>query len=513
MKRAPLVTFLAACALSATAVPRTSLAADAQTDAGDVAEARAHYARGVQLRSEAHYAEARAELEQAYSLAPTYRLLYELALASDGQGDRGSAIRYVQRYLAEGGVEIEPTRRRSAEELLSKLRARVALVTVRANVTGDAGVTVDEQPYGDIAESPFVLVPGSRKIWVTKAGYYPASQVVLLKEGDAIDVDFDLKELPRATIERPPAWHRVIAPAIGAIIVAVLAALLLRKKQRGKTVVQLNAYQSDAEGSAAKPTASQTNVIDVDGAGLPGAGTAPLTLIAGVATDVGRVKPSNEDSHLVELPKNLFAVSDGIGGFAGGHVASATAVETIGAYLGRPNKAGALTHLPPHAAALANAVFAANAAIRQKQVTIPNFADMGCTCVAAVFAPGSRELAVVHVGDSRVYRLRGGRLNQLTTDHTMAELGVTGRRAQHLSRALGTELAPKLDVLLLRPASGDFYLLCCDGLSKMLDNEAIARLLTAASSPEDAAKKLVAAANEAGGLDNITALVVEVTSR
>lgn len=490
--------------------PDASFAED-RTDGGSVAEARAHFAQGRALYNEGKFTEARAELERARALAPTYRLLYDLALASEGQGDRSAAIHYLRRYLAEGGAEIEADRRKEADELLSRLRSRVALVTVHTNVAGDAGVTVDEQDYGEVSTDPLVLLPGARKIWVTKAGYYPSTKVVPLKEGEAVDVTFELTELPRASAEKPPQSRGKLAGiALFAAAGALLLTLVFRKKRaQVSPLVQLNPYAGDGD-SAEPPTEAQTNVIQVDKAGAAAA-VKGLAIEAAVATDVGRVKPSNEDSNLVDVSKGVFVVADGIGGFAGGGVASATAVEAIGAYFQGKKDVGLLTHLPRAAGELASAVFIANATIRRKQAANPNIADMGSTCVAARVVPDTGEVFIVHVGDSRVYRLRGSNLQQLTTDHTMAALGVTGRRAEHLSRALGTETSPRIDVLCARAEANDQYLLCCDGLSKMLSDDVLAKVLQKATSPEDAVKELVASANEAGGLDNITALVVRLS--
>lgn len=480
---------------------------------GDLADARAHFNQGLALYGSAKYDEARAELESAYAIAPNYRLLYNLALSSDGQGDRAAAIGYLTQYLAEGGAEIEPERRTEVEAHLSRLRARVALVTIRTNVPGDAGVVVDDQPYGEVSEKPLVLLPGARKIWVTKAGYYPSTQTVLLKEGEGVDVTFDLKELPRVAVTRAPWWRsqRAIAgfAALGLTFAAITATLLRKKRARATGVVQLNPYEVDAE--APEPTPEQTNVIHIDGKTSTSKGERPLALVAAAETDIGLVKPSNQDSHHVDSDRGIFVVADGIGGFAGGEVASAIAVETIAGYFKAKPTVGRLTHLPVAAAELANATFAANAAIRRKAAADVNIADMGSTCVAARFCVDTHDLFLVHVGDSRVYRLRAGRLEQLTIDHTMAELGITGRRAQHLSRALGTEVSPRLDVILVRPKPSDLYLLCCDGLTKMVTDEGLTRILTSAGSPAAAVKDLVAAANAEGGLDNITALVVAVT--
>jgi protein phosphatase len=482
---------------------------------GDVSEARTHFSRGLALYNASKFEEARAELEQAYALAPNYRLLYNLALASDGQGDRASAIRYLMQYLAEGGAQIDPARRKEADDLLARLRSRVALVTIHTNVTGDAGVTVDEQPYGEVSTTPLVLLPGARKIWVTKAGYYPASQTVLAKEGEGVDVSFELKELPRAPAVAPPPWwrdRRALA-ALGVAMLATIAVLVtLSRKRRAATssLVQLNPYQGEGDATA-EPTEQQTNVIVVDDAG--GAVAGRIAVRAAVATDVGKVKPANQDSHLVDAERGIFVVADGIGGFAGGEVASAVAVATVANYFRGKPAIGLLKHVPAAAAELANAVFSANAAIRRRASAEVNIADMGSTCVAARFCLETAELFVVHVGDSRVYRLRGGVLTQLTTDHTMAELGVTGRRAQHLSRALGTEAAPRVDILLARALPNDTYLLCCDGLTKMVDDASLKKIIEAASTPELAVEQLVVTANANGGLDNITALVVRVALR
>jgi protein phosphatase len=205
-------------------------------------------------------------------------------------------------------------------------------------------------------------------------------------------------------------------------------------------------------------------------------------------------------------------VADGVGGHAGGEIASATAVEVIDEQVKRRRiDVGQLTHLPRRAAELVTAVYAANRAIRQKARANWSYADMGTTCVAARFCDGGRRLHIVHIGDSRAYRLREGRLEQMTTDHTMEQLGMVGVRAAHLSRALGSEPCPKVDVVLAAPRPQDTYLLCSDGLSKVIAHERLAEVLRAGRSPREAAEALVAVANSSGGLDNITAIVVAIT--
>jgi len=227
-------------------------------DGGGVSEARLHFAKGLALFGSAEYGGARAEIERAYAIAPSYRLLYDLALCCNGQGDRIAAHAYLQQYLDEGAAEIEPARRREAEDLLAHLRAQLATVKLRTNVTGDVAVVVDDQPRGALSEKPLVLLPGTRTIWVTKRGYYPASQVIALNGGDAREVAFALRELPRVVEASQPWWRhaRVRWSAFAAFVFLVaLVAVTWRRKKRTQNVavVQLNPYQVDA-AKVSEPT-------------------------------------------------------------------------------------------------------------------------------------------------------------------------------------------------------------------------------------------------------------------
>ncbi|HWZ89112.1 MAG TPA: serine/threonine-protein phosphatase, partial [Polyangiaceae bacterium] len=145
--------------------------------------------------------------------------------------------------------------------------------------------------------------------------------------------------------------------------------------------------------------------------------------------------------------------------------------------------------------------------------TKPELADMGTTLVALRFAPNKQRLYVGHVGDSRCYRLRGTELRQLTTDHVMRTLGLKGARAGDLFNAVGLRPEVSLDLVIDKPRPGDTYLLCSDGLPKMVSDELIRDTLIAESDPEAAVYCLIERANDAGGKDNVTVLLAKVLPR
>jgi protein phosphatase len=231
-----------------------------------------------------------------------------------------------------------------------------------------------------------------------------------------------------------------------------------------------------------------------------------MRIVAGVATDTGRVRDHNEDAYIVEPP--LYAIADGMGGANAGEVASQLALETIGDM----QRAGET--------ALDDEVREANRVVFARSGEDAKFAGMGTTVTAALASANA--LHLVHVGDSRAYLLRAGSLRQLTRDHTlvdrMVEAGEISRdeadvhpHRNVLIRALGTE--PKVDVeaLDLGLLEGDQILICSDGLHDMVTEEQIGAILDIArGAPQDAADRLVRAANRAGGIDNITAIVLEV---
>jgi protein phosphatase len=236
-----------------------------------------------------------------------------------------------------------------------------------------------------------------------------------------------------------------------------------------------------------------------------------IQLRAGGATDIGRVRTSNQDQLLVTA--ELFAVADGMGGHAAGEVASLTAVEALkAAYANNGGTEG-----------LVAAAHQANRSIWERAQGNPELHGMGTTLVAVALVNEDNEdrLAIINVGDSRVYLLRQGELEQLTTDHSLvqelvddgqlSELEATVHPQRHvLTRALGVDSDVSVDVLQLLPLKGDRLLLCSDGLSRELNDSQVASILRRLGDPDDAARELVAAAKNRGGNDNITVVIIDV---
>jgi protein phosphatase len=238
----------------------------------------------------------------------------------------------------------------------------------------------------------------------------------------------------------------------------------------------------------------------------------PLILVSAAAqTDQGRRRRRNEDSMLVLEEHHLYVVADGMGGHAGGDIASKMAVEIIGdafkqnAFGGEP-----YPDVPRRGAELALAIQLANRAIYDHARANAAYQGMGTTVVSARFSPNKQRVYFGHVGDSRCYRLRGGSLTQITTDHTMAQQGVTGPLAGHLNRAVGVQPGVTVDLIIARPSAEDVYLLCSDGLSKMVPDEEILAILNVETDLETAVHRLVDRANLRGGRDNITVVLVAV---
>ncbi|HET9986016.1 MAG TPA: Stp1/IreP family PP2C-type Ser/Thr phosphatase [Longimicrobiales bacterium] len=237
------------------------------------------------------------------------------------------------------------------------------------------------------------------------------------------------------------------------------------------------------------------------------------------ATDRGRRRSSNEDAFVVRPELGFFVVADGMGGHAAGEVASRMAADTVTERFlaARPAtlSAGDLE------AALATATSAANRAIFERGEREPDKAGMGTTLTALALLPDDGAWRIAHVGDSRAYRLRGGELTQLTTDHTWVQQQVDLGRlrpaearghpfANIVTRALGIGATVEVDLEQGDARPGDVFLLCSDGLSGMVTDRGIARMLAADLPPDAIVTRLVAAANRAGGDDNITAVVARI---
>jgi serine/threonine protein phosphatase PrpC len=227
-----------------------------------------------------------------------------------------------------------------------------------------------------------------------------------------------------------------------------------------------------------------------------------MKLEAGVATDIGRVREGNEDSYLLEPP--LYAVADGMGGHRGGEVASHLALTTVEASAG--------------AGTLGDQVREANRAVYEESQRDSAVTGMGTTLTAVRVVDGG--LRVAHVGDSRAYLMRAGSLRRITEDHTlvnrMVKAGeITPEEAEvhpHrnvLTRALGTEPDVEVDELEVPLMDGDRLLLCSDGLFGMVNEDQMQAILETEPDPQKAADRLIRAANRAGGVDNITVLVLD----
>jgi PPM family protein phosphatase len=223
------------------------------------------------------------------------------------------------------------------------------------------------------------------------------------------------------------------------------------------------------------------------------------------ATDTGRQRRANEDSLLARSP--LFVVADGMGGAQAGEVASRIAVECFEQGLGDTSEPEGV---------LAARAGAANARIHELSHSSAEHAGMGTTLTAAYVAP--REIAIAHVGDSRAYRLRDGELTRLTDDHSLVdELMRQGKitpeealdhpQRSVITRALGPEPAVEVDTRSYTARTGDEYLLCSDGLTTMISEERLAEILRSHTALREAGEALIAAANDAGGRDNITVVL------
>jgi PPM family protein phosphatase len=229
-----------------------------------------------------------------------------------------------------------------------------------------------------------------------------------------------------------------------------------------------------------------------------------MRVTAAAATDIGLVREGNEDSYLTEEP--LFAVADGMGGHRGGEVASQLAVET----LEKRFKQGA--------GDLPDQVQEANRVVFERSVVDEKVAGMGTTLTAAL-VEGDR-VRLAHVGDSRAYLLRDGDLRLLTEDHTLVHRMVTEgeiskEEAQThpqrsvLTRALGVDNVVDVDDDTVQVRPGDRLLLCTDGLTSMVSEQAIEEALRGVPDPQEAAQRLVHLANEGGGTDNTTVVVLD----
>lgn len=261
----------------------------------------------------------------------------------------------------------------------------------------------------------------------------------------------------------------------------------------------------------------------------------PETILdSSLLTDVGKVREKNEDNALILEPRSLYVVADGMGGHNSGEVASQISVEAIKAFFEndktddmlrkafsayRRRRTAGQRRRTFDEFRLWKSLEAANLHIFNTARRYAQFRDMGTTVVATHFV-GSR-VYIGYVGDSRVYRIRKGKIAQLTEDHSLANEYVKMKilRKEDLPRfpyknvivrALGLSERVKIDTFYKESRRDDYFLLCSDGLTDLVDDSEICEIVLGADCAEDACRQLVDEANSRGGVDNITVLIVHV---
>ncbi|MFT7722512.1 MAG: Stp1/IreP family PP2C-type Ser/Thr phosphatase [Roseateles sp.] len=248
-----------------------------------------------------------------------------------------------------------------------------------------------------------------------------------------------------------------------------------------------------------------------------------MTLEFFSTTDVGRARDNNEDSVALDAAAGLAVLADGMGGYNAGEVASQMLTSFVATELGRWLKDGGRDARAGEVRrAMDICVDNANRAIFNAANANPRYTGMGTTLVLGVFRPEG--LLIGHVGDSRAYRLRAGRLTQITRDHSLLQEQIdagllTAQEAAFSSnknlvtRAVGVEDTVLMELHLHEVQPGDTFLLCSDGLSDMLDDDSLAGLLNGHPALPEAARALVDAANDRGGRDNIALILAHAQSR
>ena len=239
------------------------------------------------------------------------------------------------------------------------------------------------------------------------------------------------------------------------------------------------------------------------------------------ALDTGRARTNNEDSVSLDEAVALAVLADGMGGYNAGEVASNMATSFIHTELGRWLREASTNATDTEVRrAMDICVDNANRAIFNAANSNPQYAGMGTTLVVAVFR--ENRLLVGHVGDSRAYRLRAGRLQQITRDHSLLqeqidaglitpEQAAFSANKNLVTRAVGVEDTVLLETHQHEVLPGDLYLMCSDGLSDMLDDASIAQLLQTSDSLDQTARALIDGANDAGGKDNISVILVRAS--
>jgi protein phosphatase len=248
-------------------------------------------------------------------------------------------------------------------------------------------------------------------------------------------------------------------------------------------------------------------------------------------TDVGRKRSHNEDRYLIKEEERLFVVCDGMGGHASGEIAAQLAIEQMAAFFDAHKNDPEITWRFKEnkkldsfeAQKLEASIKWANFAVHDTASGALNYKGMGTTCVAALLTDG--RCIIGHVGDSRCYRIRDSKIELLTEDHSLLNdykklPNVTSEDVKNfphknvITRALGMKPTVQVDIKTEQIENGDIYLLCCDGLSGEVDDQEILKTVVEAQGDlQKTCDELIRKANEHGGRDNITVVLVEVSSQ
>lgn len=252
-----------------------------------------------------------------------------------------------------------------------------------------------------------------------------------------------------------------------------------------------------------------------------------MRAIAAGASDVGLQREHNEDSYVVLKEYDLFVVADGMGGHRAGDVASKLATETISEFFKSTANDDVTwpfhfdTNLSEEENRLLTGIRVANRQIFERSTRSREYHGMGTTVVGAMFSPRKGRMYIGHVGDSRCYRVRAGKIQLLTRDHSLindyllAMPDLTEEQRSELpknviTRALGMQDQVVVDLQHDEPVPGDVYVLCSDGLSGMVQDDEIQKIVVQHPDIRDACAKLIALANEHGGEDNVTAVLIKI---
>ena len=398
-------------------------------------------------------------------------------------------------------------------------RAADSAQTVTGIVAGSPAYMAPEQLAGNLPTPASDLYALGVMLFQLLSGRLPhdsPSMGELLQQVMAVPAP-DLRELVPG-----------IQPGLAALVARLLSKQAAQRPSDGEALaaeLQALGEPPRTQGAGALPAEQKAVLSDAQSLGIPlrapSKPTVPMMIELFAAVDPGRARSNNEDSVATDDGVALAVLADGMGGYNAGEVASNMATSFIRTELGRwLREASKQASDAEVRRAMDICVDNANRAIFNASNSNPQYAGMGTTLVVAVFR--EERLLLGHVGDSRCYRARGGRLQQITRDHSLLqeqldaglitpEQAAFSSNKNLVTRAVGVEDSVMLETHQHDVEPGDLFLLCSDGLSDMLDDPAIAQVLQAHDSLETSGRALIAAANDAGGKDNISVILARAS--